>query len=87
VGFPFSYFTFLSFFFNIFVISYYLVLMISNTITWLIRHQICKIKLQLLNEKKIKSMKTKDMNEKKSSIKKYKYKWKNIKIRSGTMLM
>jgi hypothetical protein len=44
--------------------------MISNTITWLIRHQICKIKLQLLNEKKIKSMKTKDMNEKKDSIKK-----------------
>lgn len=57
-------------FFNIFVISYHLVFMISNTITWLIRHQIYKIKLQLLNEKKIKSMKTKDMNGKKDSIKK-----------------
>jgi hypothetical protein len=44
--------------------------MISNTITWLIRYQISKIKLQLLNEKKIKSMKTKDMNGKKDSIKK-----------------
>lgn len=70
LSFPFSYVTFLSFFFNIFVISYHLVFMISNTITWLIRHQIYKIKLQLLNEKKIKSMKTKDMNGKKDSIKK-----------------